>query len=69
MDFTKINRIAFFKNAKKDLPFKKIAAIRQGEVYKVNGIFPYTSKFGKQYYLSLQGFVENDFFNFSIPKY
>lgn len=69
MDFTKINRVAVFKNAKKDLPFKKIGDIRQGEIYKVNGIFPYESKYGKQFYLSLYGFVENDFFNFSIPKY
>ena len=52
MDFTKINKVAVFKNAKKDLSFKKIGDIQQGEIYKVNGIFPYTSKFGKQYFLS-----------------
>ena len=69
MDFTKINRVAVFKNAKKDLPFKKIGNIEQGEIYKVNGIFPYTSKFGKQYFLSLQRYGENDdCFNFNLPK-
>ena len=66
MDFTKINRVALFKNAKKDLPFKKIGNIQQGEIYKVNGIFPYTSKFGKQYFVSLE--KDNDFFNFDLPK-
>ena len=67
MDFTKINKVAVFKNAKKNLPFKKISGIEQGEIYKVNGIFPYTSKFGKQYFLSLE-YGENDFFNFDLPK-
>ena len=68
MDFTKINKVAVFKNAKKDLSFKKIGDIQQGEIYKVNGIFPYTSKFGKQYFLSLERYGENDFFNFNLPK-
>ena len=68
MDFTKINRVAIFKNARKDLSFKKIGDIEQGEIYKVNGIFPYTSKFGKQYFLSLERRGEDDFFNFDLPK-
>lgn len=68
MDFTKINKVATFKNAKKDLPFKKIGNIEQGEIYKVNGIFPYTSKFGQQYFLSLERCGEDDFFNFDLPK-
>ena len=69
MDFTKINKVAVFKNAKKDITiFKKIGDIEQGEIYKVNGIFPYTSKFGRQFFLSLERVGENDFFNFNLPK-
>ena len=67
MDFTTIINVAAFKNAEKDLSFKKIGYIQQGEIYKVNGIFPYTSNFGRQYFLSLES-GENDFFNFNLPK-
>ena len=67
MDFTKMNKVvATFKNAKKDLPFKKVKEITLNEVYRVNGIFPVDSKFGLHYFVSLE--KDNDFFNFGLPS-
>lgn len=66
MDFTKMNKVvATFKNAKKDLPFKKANEITLNEIYRVNGIFSTNSKFGIRYFVSLE--KNNDFFNFVLP--
>ena len=66
MDFTKLNTVvANFKNAKKDLPFKKVNEVKQNEVYRVNGIFSVNSKFGIRWFVSLE--KDNDFFNFDLP--
>ena len=66
MDFTKMNKvIATFKNAKKDLPFKKVNEITLNEVYRVNGVFSVNGKFGIRYFVSLE--KDNDFFNFDLP--
>ena len=54
MDFTKMNKvIATFKNAKKDLSFKKVNEVTLNEVYKVNGVFYVNSKYGIRYFVSL----------------
>lgn len=58
--------VASFKNAKKDLPFKKVNKVTLNEVYKVNGVFYVDSKFGVRYFVSLE--KDNDFFNFDLPK-
>lgn len=66
MDFTKMNKVvATFKNAKKDLPFKKASDVKLNEVYRVNGIFSVNGKFGLRYFVSLE--KNNDFFNFDLP--
>lgn len=57
--------IATFKNAKKDLPFKKVNEITLNDIYKVNGIFSVNSKFGIRYFVSLE--KDNEFFNFDLP--
>lgn len=68
MDFTKLNKVVVtFKNAKKDLSFKKVNEVTLNEVYKVNGIFFYENKrYGDSYFISLE--KGNDFFNFDLPK-
>lgn len=66
MDFTKMNKVvATFKNAKKDLSFKKVNEVKLGEIYRVNGVFCVNGKFGIRYFVSLEN--NNDFFNFSLP--
>lgn len=66
MDFTKMNKVvATFKNAKKDLPFKKVNEVTLDETYKVNGVFSVNGKFGIRYFVSLE--KDNDFFNFDLP--
>lgn len=66
MDFTKMNKVvATFKNAKKDLPFKKVNEVKLNIIYKVNGVFSVNSKFGVRYFVSLEN--DNDFFNFDLP--
>ena len=66
MDFTKLNKVvASFKNAKKDLPFRKVNEIALNEIYKVNGVFSVNGKFGIRYFVSLE--KDNDFFNFDLP--
>lgn len=66
MDFTKMNKVvATFKNARKDLPFKKVNEVKLNEVYRVNGVFSVNSKFGIRYFVSLE--KNNDFFNFDLP--
>ena len=56
--------VATFKNAKKDLPFKKANEISLVEIYRVNGIFSVNGKFGIRYFVSLE--KDNDFFNFDL---
>ena len=66
MDFTKMNKVvATFKNAKKDLPFKKVNEVTLDEIYRVNGVFSVNGKFGIRYFVSLE--KDNDFFNFDLP--
>lgn len=66
MDFTKKNKvIASFKNAKKDLPFKKVNEVSLNDVYRVNGIFYVDSKYGVRYFASLE--KDNECFNFNLP--
>lgn len=66
MDFTQKNKvIASFKNAKKDLPFKKIDEVKVDEIYRVNGIFYVDSKYGVRYFVSLE--MNNECFNFDLP--
>ena len=68
MDFTKLNKVvATFKNAKKDLPFKKVNEVSLNEIYRVNGIFSVNGKFGTRYFASLE--KDNDFFNFDLPTW
>lgn len=68
MDFTKFNKVvATFKNARKDLPFKKVNEINLNEVYRVNGVFSVNGKFGIRYFVSLFNEKNNDFFNFDLP--
>lgn len=68
MDFTKLNKVVpTFKNAKKDLPFKKANEVSLNEIYKVNGVFSVEGKFGTRYFVSLE--KDNDFFNFDLPTY
>lgn len=68
MDFTKLNKfVPTFKNAKKDLPFKKANEVSLNEIYKVNGIFPVDGQYGTRYFASLER--NNDFFNFDLPKW
>lgn len=66
MDFTTLNKVvANFKNAKKDLPFKKVNEVDLNTVYKVNGIFSSEGSFGRHYFASLEH--EGNFFNFGLP--
>ena len=66
MDFTKMNKVvATFKNAKKDLTFKKVNEVKLNEIYRVNGVFSVNGKFGIRYFVSLE--KDNDFFNFDLP--
>lgn len=66
MDFTKMNKvIATFKNAKKDLPFKKVNEVTLNEIYRVNGVFYVDSKYGVRYFVSLE--INNECFNFDLP--
>lgn len=68
MDFTNFNKVvASFKNAKKDLPFKKANEINLNEVYRVNGVFSVNGKFGIRYFVSLSNEKNNNFFNFDLP--
>lgn len=68
MDFTNFNKVvANFKNAKKDLPFKKANEVNLNEVYRVNGIFSVNGKFGIRYFVSLSNEKNNNFFNFDLP--
>lgn len=68
MDFTKMNKVvATFKNAKKDLPFKKVNEVTLNEIYRVNGVFCVNSKFDIRYFVSLE--KDNEFFNFSLPTW
>ena len=56
---------ASFKNAKKNLPFKKVNEVTLNEVYRVNGVFSVNTKLGICCFVSLE--KDNDFFNFDLP--
>lgn len=67
MDFTTMNiKRVDFKNARRDLPFKKVNEVKLNEIYRVNGIFYINDKFGGHYMVSLE--KNGDFFNFDLPK-
>lgn len=66
MDFTKMNKVIVnFKNAKKDLSFKKVNEVTLNEVYRVNGVFAVNGDEGVRYFVSLE--KDNEFFNFGLP--
>lgn len=66
MDFTKFNKVnASFKNAKKDLPFRKVDTVDIGTIYRVNGLFGIQGKYGLRYFASLEH--NGDLFNFDLP--
>ena len=67
MDFTKMNKVVVtFKNAKKDLPFKKVSEVALNEVYRVNGVFAVNGEGKVRYFVSLE--KDNEFFNFGLPE-
>lgn len=55
-----------FKNARIDLPFKKVNEVILDEIYKVNGVFCVSAgKYDTHYFVSLE--KDNEFFNFGLP--
>lgn len=71
MSFANLNKVvSTFTNAKKDLPFKKIADVDLSKTYKVNAIFFTNTKFGDSYFVSVETLegANHEAFNVGLPK-